>query len=61
MLVTCTFYGVRHGRATVQFQVEREHLAVGETFALAGETYGILSVVAGEDTYAANVAPERER
>jgi hypothetical protein len=59
MLVTCTFYGVRHGRATVALQVERERLAVGESFAFAGETYVILSVVAGEGTYAANVAPEQ--
>ena len=59
MLVTCTFYGLRHRRAKVAFQVERERLAVGESFSFAGETYVILSVVAGDDTYAANVAPEQ--
>jgi len=59
MLVTCTFYGLRHRRAKVAFQVERERLAVGESFSWAGETYVILSVVAGDDTYAANVAPEQ--
>jgi hypothetical protein len=59
MLVTCTFYGLRHSRAKVAFQVEREDLVVGEVFAFAGEHYVILSVVEGDGTYAANVAPEQ--
>jgi tetratricopeptide (TPR) repeat protein len=61
MLVTCTFYGLRHGQAKVAFQVEREHLTVGEVFAFAGESYVILSVVAAaHGTYAVNVAPEQD-
>jgi hypothetical protein len=58
MVVACAFYGFVNRTTKVTLQVDREKLAVGQSFAFEGDRYVILSVFEADGHYHANVGLE---
>jgi hypothetical protein len=58
MVVTCAFYGFVNRTTKVTLQVDREKLAVGQSFVFEEDNYVILSVFEADGHYRANIGLE---